>query len=214
MSIDFNEKDYKESHKGNLSTLLRIYWENKPIWKSYFFWAAFISSIIIQTIIFLTSESYLPSIEFVCNQMLSIMPNILGFNLGGYVLLIGLNSQNILDEITEPNPEANPPERYSLFQKQSSVFAYSILIQACTILIGYVFKGIIHLGVSPVSNSIADIVNFIGFWIINFVSIYAVLLIAQIVLNIFNFGQILHFFIRLECLEKKVEKEENEKKNK
>ena len=212
MSIEFNANEYKESHNGNLRTLLRIYWENKPIWKSYFFWAAFISSIIIQTIILLTSKSFLPSIEFVCNQMLSIMPNILGFNLGGYVLLIGMNSQNILNEITEPNPEAIPPEKYSLFQKQSSVFAYSILMQASTILIGYIFKGIIHLGVSPVSNNIADVVNFIGFWIINFISIYAVLLIAQIVLNIFNFGQILHFFIRLERLEQEKEKEENEQK--
>jgi hypothetical protein len=180
MSIKIDEEEYKQAHKGNLSTLLRIYWENKPIWKSYFFWTAFISSLIIQVYLTLSSTSFLSSIEFVSTQMLSIMPNILGFNLGGYVLLIGLNSQNILDELTEPEP----PAKYSLFQKQSSVFGYSILLQASTILIGYIFKETIHLSAfHPISTHLAYAINFTGFWIINFISIYAILLIAQIVLT-------------------------------
>lgn len=202
-------EEYKKEHKGNLKTLLKIYWNNKPIWKSYFFWTAIILTLISQVVIVLTSASFYDSINYVANQMMSIMPNILGFNLGGYVLLIGLNSQNILDEITEPVK----PSKYSLFQMQSSVFAFSILIQASSILIGYIIMGIMNLGANiflPVE--LAKTINFIGFILLNFISLYSLILIGQIVINIFNFGQILHFFVRLERLEKEFEEDEKQKK--
>lgn len=196
----FDSEEYIKNHKGNLHTLLKIYWSNKPIWKSYFFWSAVFLSVITQLVVFCTNTSFFNAIEYIGNQMLNIMPNILGFNLGGYVLLIGMNSQNILDEITEPVK----PSKYSLFQKQSSVFAFSILIQASSILISFLLLGAIHLGENVVLPAfIPAFLNFVGSLFLNFISFYSLTLIGQIVLNIFNFGQILHFFVRLDRLEKK-----------
>src|SRR5688572_18787831 len=135
MSTNNFAEQYKKIHKGNFKTLMSIYWSNKPVYYSIYFWVAIILTLVINIFVFVIGSSFMSNIEFFSDKMTSIMPNILGFNLGGYVLLIGLNSQSILDEITEPIGD----NKYSLFQKKSAVFAFSIIIQAASILLGFTF---------------------------------------------------------------------------
>ena len=191
---------FKELHKGDLRTLLRIYWENKPIYKSQYFWIAVTCSITAIVLPNLIPISKIVFIELLANKAISIFPSILGFSLGGYILLISLNSTDILNVITEPTDEK---EKYSFYQKASAVFAFSILLQALSIIIGLFIVLIIDIGDTIiVFYTIAEILNSIALFISIFVMSYALLLIVQIILNIFNFGQVLHFFIRVENLEK------------
>jgi uncharacterized protein YodC (DUF2158 family) len=194
--------ELKKVHRGDIFSIFKIYHSNKPIWQSLYVWISIVSTIIITISIIISKISFYNSIAFLCDQIINIMPNILGFNLGGYVLLMGLNSQSILNEVSEPNNDG-----YSFFQKQSSVFAMSILVQSLSVVLAFLFQCIMHFFItSYFSNSILIIINLIIFSFFFFICFYAILLIVKIVVNIFNFGQILHFFVRIENLEKQKER--------
>jgi len=107
-----------------------------------------------------------------------------------------------LDELTDPIEEKG--EKYSFYQKMSSVFAFSILLQALTLIIGFIFWLIIDVGRNvEIAYSVAEILNFIALFTLCFIMSYATLLICQIVLNVFNFGQVQHFFIRINNIDKR-----------
>lgn len=198
--MDSEKNFFKELHKGDLRTLLNIYWENKPIFFSKYFWIASSCSITSTIISHIFSDSKLELIVFLAKQTISIFPGILGFNLGGYILLISLNSTSILNELTNPVEENG--ERYSFYQKMSSVFAFSILLQALSLIMGFAFLMIVEIGKSIyIPYNISEIVNFMALLFFSFVVFYAIMLICQIVLNVFNFGQVQHFFIRINNIE-------------
>jgi len=91
--MDSIKKQFAELHKGDLRTLLKIYWENKPIFLSQYFWIAMICTIVVTVLPHFLIISKLGLIEFLAKMAISIFPSILGFNLGGYILLISLNHQ-------------------------------------------------------------------------------------------------------------------------
>lgn len=190
----------KEKHLGDLKTLLKIYWSNKPMYKSQYFWIAICASVLSILFASLLQISRFEILEFLAHQAISIIPSVLGFNLGAYIILISLNSTNILKELTEPNVEQG--EEYSFYQKMSSVFAFSLLLQATTLVFGIIVSMVINLCNSIIiGNVIAEITNILSQFFLCFVLSYSFLLIGQIVLNVFNFGQVLHFFIRMDDID-------------
>ncbi|WP_297101806.1 hypothetical protein [uncultured Draconibacterium sp.] len=195
--MNATDKLLKETHNGNLKTLLKIYWSNKPIFKSQYFWTAICVSTL--SIIF-ASLLQIPKfdiLKFLAQQATSIIPSVLGFNLGAYIILISLNSTNILKEMTEPNIEEG--EKYSFYQKMSSVFAFSLLLQTTSLVFGIIVSTVINLCSSIViGNIFAEIMNILSQFFLCFVLTYSLVLIGQVVLNVFNFGQVIHFFIRTE----------------
>jgi len=194
------EEHFKEIHRGDLSTLLKIYWENKPIYKSPYLWVSFIISIITFSFPFFIPISKNEAIELLGNTAISVFPSILGFSLGGYILIISLNSSKVLNEVTEPNLAKG--EKYSFYQKMSSVFAFSLLLQALTIVCGMILIIISKIGKPIILNYwIAESLNSIALFFMSFIISYSTLLIGQIVLNIFNYGQVLHFLVRIDKLE-------------
>jgi hypothetical protein len=210
--MDTFNKRLKRIHLGDLKTLLEIYWENKPIFKSGFFWSSMILAIVT---IFLPSFVLISKIEiirFISDNAITIFPNILGFNLGGYILLISLNTSNILDELTEPEEGKD----FSFYQKMSSVFAFSILIQVSILIFSLISLFVMHIGEGVYVNYwLAEILNYLSLFISSFLLAYSTLLIFQIVLNIFNFGQVIHFLIRMDNIDKTINlnpKNQNRKK--
>jgi len=84
----------------------------------------------------------------------------------------------------------------------SSVFAFSLLLQTLTIICGILLIIIIKIGKShELDYWLAETINSITLFIMSFIISYSTLLIGQIVLNIFNYGQVLHFLIRIDKLE-------------
>ncbi len=190
----------EEKHKGDLKTLLKIYWSNKPMYKSQYFWIAICASVLLILFASLLQISRFEILEFLVHQAISIIPSVLGFNLGAYIILISLNSTNILKEMTEPNVELG--EEYSFYQKMSSVFAFSLLLQATTLVFGIIVSMVMNLCNSIIiGNLIAEITNILSQFFLCFVLSYSLVLIGQIVLNVFNFGQVLHFFIRMDDID-------------
>jgi hypothetical protein len=204
------EENLKNSHKGDLLTLLKIYWENKPIYKSQYFRISILFSAVILIVSFFDNFSKIEIIKFIANQAIDIFPNILGFNLGGYILLISLNVKDILTELTEPDDSKG--ENFSFYQKMSSVFAFSILLQISLLIVSMIFTLIIEFAQNIFINDLlSNVLNSIALFLLSFLLSYSTLLIFQIVLNVFNFGQVLHFFFRVENLEHSIKNKKPKK---
>lgn len=203
-----DEFQIAKSHELTWRRLWIIYRSNDGLLKSWALIISFVCAFASIVSAFLLGKDLFKLIIYTSEQMVNIMPDILGFNLGAYVLLIGLNSQNILNEITTPMKG----ERFSLFQKMSSVFAVSILIQAIALILSYSALTIIEISSSVrVNYYVAIAVNTLVFFILCFMSYYAMLLIAKIVHNIFNFGQMLNLYISIDFADSK-EVEDSERK--
>lgn len=198
----------KRLHLGNLRTLLKIYWSNKPIYKSEYFVFSVATALIIVLIHLVLSINSKNSIELISNICIEVFPNIIGFNLGGYVLLISLNAKELLVELTEPEDKSE----YSFYQKSSSLFAFSILIQISTIITGLIFILVASLSSNILLPELyAKIVNSLALLFLSFIFCYSTVLIIQNVLNIFNYGQIIHFFTRMDEFDNQAQSQAEDK---
>lgn len=185
---------FKEKHKGSLKKLFQIIYLKQRLLKSVPLWSSITISLIILLIIFNYNIDYLQILNHCVNCSMSILPNILGFNLGGYVLLIGLNNEKVLNEIV-----TNDDEGYSLFQHTSSIFAWSVFIQSITLILSFIISTIINMNIVTNNYLTANIINITTLTILLILLIYSIILISRIILNVFSFSQNMHANI---CLNK------------
>ncbi len=190
MSIEYKSDDeFKYKHLGSLIDLWKIYKLHHRLICSFQFWSAILFSIIIIIVCLLNHADAFYILQKIIDKVFTILPNILGFNLGGYVLVIGLGYERLLKELTD-----NDDEGYSFFQHNSSIFAWSIFIQALALITAYIFSIISDLSIT---SECASLINYIALGIILLLSSYAIFLIIRIVLNVFLFGQTIHFLVTL-----------------
>ncbi|MFF5379475.1 hypothetical protein [Pedobacter suwonensis] len=140
-------------------------------------------------------------IENLANISNSIMPTLLGFNLGAYALIIGfLSNKRLLEALVKKDDTS----RFDRLQKISGVFAMNIIVQAFTLLCSFLIKIFIDLEISSFDFSLynkqaSDIFNIIIFFLIFFFTLYSVVLLIQNAINIFDFSQLFsHFATREE----------------
>lgn len=98
------------------------------------------------------------------DQALEIMPNILGFSLGGYAILLAFSNERFLSIISSGTNSA--------FLSVSSTFAHFIFVQISTILFAFTY------GASPISKLPDCLKLYIAELIPYSVNIYHGLLIA------------------------------------
>ena len=134
---------------------------------------------------------------------ISIFPALLGFCVGGYALIIGFGHKEMLQKMSNPNEEKN---NMSFFQIISSVFAASIIVQIVTFLLSYIISYLLIFDLNFSNETFCKVVNISTISIICFLSIHSIVLIYYMVINIFTFGQMMHFCIRQELLENKDKK--------
>jgi hypothetical protein len=207
----FDVKKFRDVHIGGWALLWSIYKKNKPPHKSIFFWLSVGASLVALTTSILVEKDPYQTAKYLADKIIDIMPDILGFNLGAYVLLIGLNSQSILDKITIPQRNSD----FSLFQKMSSVFAISILVQSIALTYGYSILTIMEIGGKiQIDYVLAQIVNGLAFTGLAFFSFYSMLLIPVIIFNIFQFGQMLHYKVSIERVVREREEQKSLRKSK
>ena len=92
---------------------------------------------ILGVIAFIVTEksSYVLLIWFI-DMVKSLFPNLLGFCLGGYAILIGFGNTDLLKSLTRKLRSINK----SVFQLLSAVFAFSLILQSVSLIISYVFS--------------------------------------------------------------------------
>lgn len=128
--------------------------------------------------------------------MLNFLPGILGFTIAGYSLMVGFIQAGVLDKITEPAKDS----KFSLYQIMSSAFAMNIIFQAIALIIAYFVHFIVFIDENKkrgvcLPDSYVFIVNLLGLLILSYWFFISLLMVIQIVINIFSFSQLHHYFV-------------------
>lgn len=176
---------------------------SKPLEPLTFKLALLLSTIFVITIFWLDVSIY-EAILIIKDSCINLLPGILGFTIGGYSFLIGFIQPDLMNKISEPRGDTV----FSLFQKASASFACNILIQAIALIIAYIIHFIIFI------DSLAKKDFDIPIWMITFMNSAGLIIVTisfslslavilQLVLNVFNFSQLHHYFINKQKLENK-----------
>ncbi len=196
--------DIKKRHRGDFKTLFVIYKKDGRLLKSKQLWSAVIVTIVLAHIIFnyTTPINQLKILTELVEKVLSIFPNVLGFTLTGYVLIVGIGWNDFMDTITDQDDDG-----YSLFQQISSIFAWGIIVQSFSLIVSYIVSLIYSVGIySPCAN----VINSAVLIVIMLLSFYSLFLIIRLVLNVFHYGQeVQYFFTEKKIIEKHLENKQN-----
>jgi hypothetical protein len=188
-----------KQHRMGIFGLVAIYSKTKLLRGS-------IGPALLATCLFLTVKNAHLSSEVVLKHLadtaVSVLPNLLGFLLGGYTILIGFGNIDLLKSSTL----IIPGQRTSLFQMLSSIFALTIYIQIITLIVSLIVQFTLTIPakgegfVSELFKWSANI-NSSAIVIISFLLFYCILSLLAMVINIFNFAQKYHLALTEERLE-------------
>ena len=165
--------------------------------KSKATYVSFLIALSLVVFIYLKGESdlYYSLLKYITETALSLFPNLLGFCIGGYALIIGASNMNILKKMSRPLTQRN---KMSFFQVLSSIFAVSLIIQCFTLLFAYILHIIMQLEITAPTMVIGEMINLLLIFLMLLCSVMSMLLLYYTIINIFNFGQSVHFCIRLD----------------
>ncbi|MEQ4674111.1 hypothetical protein ABN063_06060 [Providencia vermicola] len=121
---------YKESNSA-LARYWRIYGGIGAIIKSSYFWSAFVMTLILY-------PSW--SCQGWWNDILSLMPNLLGFSLGGFAMWIAIGDEAFKKIITGDEKKKNGDIEVSPYMSVNATFVHFILLQLLTILTALITK--------------------------------------------------------------------------
>lgn len=120
----------KESTSA-LAGYWKIYGGAGAVFKSRYFWCAFL-----MTVILYPSWSH----QGWWNDILSLMPNLLGFSLGGFAMWIAIGDEAFKKIITGDEKSESGEVEYSPYMSVNATFVHFILLQLLTIITALVTK--------------------------------------------------------------------------
>jgi len=135
------------------------------------------------------------------NVMIQFLPNILGFTIAGYSLVVGFVQSNMLNLITEKVTDSD----FSIYQKMSAIFATNIVLQCISLFVafGFHFIGYVDKDLGYLLNDFACFrisVNLVGTFILTYFFLLSLFITAKIIENIFNFSQLHQYVVNKEKL--------------
>ena len=185
------EKQIRQQHSMGLSGLMIIYPKDK------FLKGALLPTLLtlgICLLVILEEVSMQAFLQQIVESTVSILPNLLGFLLGGYTILIGFGNTNLL----KANTRLAPNRSISLFQMLSSIFALTIYLQALALGIAVVAHFTLRIPLTPKPGlslylyEAAPVVNGIVAPLLLFLLLYSVSSLRDMVINVFGFAQQYH----------------------
>lgn len=196
------EPDLKAGHELGIRGIIKDF-SLKKLLISF----PFISSLILASVwcclTYSEKDGNYADLEKLADFSITVFPSLLGFNLGGYALLIGFGNTTLIKSMTD-----RVDGDASLFQNLSAIFAFSILLQAVALILAILVRQFIEINLSfSVSAAAASYTNIGVFFVLGFLSLWALLLLPYVITNLFTFGQLHHFFLA-------IEKIKEERKNK
>lgn len=193
--METNE-ELRDRHHFSLKGIFVRYIITK-ILKSYALWVSVIIAIVLSLLIGINNEyeQYYFTLQDLIKIALSLFPNFLGFCIGGYALIIGASNVDVLKKMSRPLEKRG---NLSYFQVLSSTFAMSLIIQCLTLFTAYVIHIILELKLNAITYEIGIATNMILIFVMLLFSSMSILFLYYTIINIFNFGQAIHFSIRLD----------------
>lgn len=120
----------------------------------------------------------------------NILPNLLGFNLGAYALFTGFGGASFLKKIV-----SYKQENYSLYQKNSAIFALSIIMQAFTLFFCVIIDIFSGINIDGIPVRLTNTVNELSLFFTLLFGFISVWIMISLVINIFNLSQKYHFIL-------------------
>lgn len=188
-------QELKDRHQYSIKGIFPKYIIRKFLYSCSMLVSIVITFVLLFLILYFRIEDTFVLLEDIIEITLNLLPNLLGFCIGGYALIIGIGNIEALKKMSSPMKNR---EYLSFFQILSSIFAGSLVLQCITLLLSFIIKILIKLKLPAYSNQIAIIVNSLTIIIVLFFSVLSVVLLYYTVINLFNYGQSMHFLIRLE----------------
>lgn len=174
-----------KSNLFGISALLKLY-----KWKLLLegsFVPTLISILIVIPICLFSKESDLKLLEVIDNMVLSIIPNLLGFVLSGYALLIGFGNITIIAK--------QKGNESTLYQKISTVFSIALLMQMLLLIFAFLVRFTLNASLSCKSLILSSSINIFTIIALMFGLLYVTFMIKDLVLIIFNYSQYQHYLI-------------------
>lgn len=160
--------------------------------------------------LFKGNVSEIELIKLVGSIVTSGFPSIIGFILTGYALIIGFSGSDFLLKMAKSKAD----DKHSLFERVNSTFAFVIGALVLTYLVAGVVTFVIGLQIEwPFSEGIEAYNTFVLFLLL-FLFYYSVCALLDIVLNVFNLGQLAHTVAKnkLKAIEMMTQQEEGDSK--
>lgn len=188
-------QELKDRHQYSIKGIFPKYIIRKFLCSCSMLVSIVIAFVLSFLILYFRIEDTFVLLEDIIEITLNLLPNLLGFCIGGYALIIGMGNIEALKKMSSPMKKR---ENLSLFQILSSIFAGSLVLQCITLLLSFIIQILLKLKLPAYSNQIAIIVNSLTIISVLFFSVLSVVLLYYTVINLFNYGQSMHFLIRLE----------------
>ena len=123
-------QELKNSHKFSIKGIFPKYIIRKFLYSYSMLISVGITAILSFLIIYFKLENTFTLLDEIINITLDLLPNILGFCIGGYALIIGIGNIEALKKMSSPMEKR---DNLSFFQILSSVFAGSLVLQCITL---------------------------------------------------------------------------------
>lgn len=118
-----------------------LYWNAyggfKALWGSFYLWTALVLAFLL-TLVALSGDSSESEIWNWADETINILPDVLGFSLGGYAMLVGFGDENFLQAIRGADEDGTA----SPYMEVNAAFVHFILVQALALIFAVVAKSL------------------------------------------------------------------------
>lgn len=152
----------------------------------------------------------LPSIHFWTTESwwelpLQILPNVIGFSLGGYAILLAFGDDGFRRLLVKGVEKTEPADAPSLYMEVSAIFLHFIIVQLLSLLLAVVARVLYFdigeaLGIAALNSYSVErviewgsyVLGFLGF----FLFLYALALAAAAAMSVFGLSEGFEFYLK------------------
>lgn len=175
---------------------ISLIYNKKRILSSFPFWVSLILTglyIILSCFIKINQEFIL---KYFIDKFISIFPNLIGFTLGGYAIIVGFGNTDFLQKIAWSGKEN---ESFTIYEILNAIFAFNLVCQIFVLILslGVDFSFTIHtMSEIKINASIVYTINFITVCVLIFFATWALFIVPYLAINIFIFGETYHTILK------------------
>lgn len=145
-------------------------------------WMPFLIALVLLAVAMLNHTDMYVQVEKILDLGISIIPSMVALIVAAYTIML---SFILSDKVTSiKNKEGGA----DFIQSINSGFAFCLLISILTIIMMVLAKGICNMQVE-VESTLADIINYVVYFLFSFLLGYSVFILIGIVIDIYNSGQ-------------------------
>ena len=190
-------KKIREDHPTSFRGIYKSY-SIKDVYESKPFWGSIISTLVLGWLFFFSDKNFYELLVVINEKVINLYPNLLGFNLGGYALIIGFGNNDLIKSLTKKGKN----KKNSIFQRLNGIFAFTLILQAFVLIFAFITELVLSLNLDAYSDSIYYFTNGFSLFVLTFFGLWGILILPILIANVFTFGQLHHFSLTKERIKK------------